>query len=43
MCDISSNATTFAIGHGEVDNNSNMRVIVVNNEGDIRAISLELY
>ena len=43
MCDISSNATTFAIGHGEVDNDSNMRVIVVDNEGDIRAISLELY
>lgn len=43
MCDISSNATTFAIGHGEVENESNMRVIVVDNEGDIRAISLELY
>ncbi len=43
MCDISSSATTFAYGHGEVENNSNMRVIVVNNEGDIKAISLELY
>lgn len=43
MCDISSNATTFAIGHGEVESVSNMRVIVIDNEGDIKAISLELY
>lgn len=43
MCDISSSATTFAIGHGEVESISNMRVIVVDNEGSIKAISLELY
>lgn len=43
LCDISSVATTFALGHGEVENNSNMRVIVVDMEGTIKAISLELY
>lgn len=43
MCDISANATTFAYGHGEVENESNMRVIVEENENGIEAISLELY
>ena len=43
MCDISAVATTFALGHGEVENNSNMRVIVTDMEGTIKAISLELY
>lgn len=43
MCDISSSATTFAIGHGEVLSESNMRVIVVDREGSFKAISLELY
>lgn len=43
LCDITSSATTYAIGHGEVESISNMRVIVVNRNDDIRAISLELY
>ena len=43
LCDITSSATTYAIGHGEVESIRNMRVIVVNRNDDIRAISLELY
>ena len=43
MCDISSSATTFAYGHGEVESISNMRVIVVDDGERVRAISLELY
>lgn len=43
MCDISSSATTFAYGHGEVESISNMRVIVVDDGDRVRAISLELY
>ena len=43
LCDITSSATTYAIGHGEVESISNMRVIVVNRNDDVRAISLELY
>ena len=43
MCDISSSATTFAYGHGEVESISNMRVIVVDDGNTVKAISLELY
>lgn len=43
MCDITSSATTFAYGHGEVENISNMRVIVTDDGDRVRAISLELY
>ncbi len=43
LCDISSSATTYAIGHGEVESISNMHVIVLDRNNDIRAISLELY
>ena len=43
ICDISSSATTFAYGHGEVESISNMRVIVVDDGDRVRAISLELY
>ena len=43
MCDITSNATTFAYGSGEVVNESNMRVIVKRTDDGIKAISLELY
>jgi len=43
MCDISSSATTFAYGHGEVESISNMRVIVTDDGNRVRAISLELY
>ena len=43
ICDITANATTFVPGKGEVEDTSNMRVIVVDTNDDIRAISLELY
>ena len=43
LCDITATATTFAMGHGEVVTVSNMRVIVRDQNDDIRAISLELY
>ena len=43
ICDISADATTFVPGKGEVVDTSNMRVIVVDTNDDIRAISLELY
>ena len=43
LCDISSSATTFASGHGEVESISNMRVIVVDDGNRVKAISLELY
>ncbi|MBQ9687119.1 MAG: hypothetical protein IJV41_11370 [Oscillospiraceae bacterium] len=43
LCDITATATTFAMGHGEVETVSNMRVIVREENDDIRAISLELY
>ena len=43
MCDITTNATTFAYGNGEVVNESNMRVIVKRTDDGIKAISLELY
>ena len=43
ICDITADATTFVPGKGEVEDTSNMRVIVVDTNDDIRAISLELY
>ena len=43
LCDISSSATTFAYGHGEVESISNMRVIAVDDGNRVKAISLELY
>ena len=43
LCDISATATTFAMGHGEVETENNMRVIVLERNGDIRAIHLKLY
>ena len=43
MCDISAEATTFTPGRGEEQNTSNMKIIVVDTNDDIRAISLELY
>ncbi len=43
LCDISATATTFAMGHGEVQTVNNMRVIVMEQEDDIRAIHLKLY
>ena len=43
ICDITASATTFVPGKGEVEDTSNMRVIVVDTNDDIRAISLELY
>ncbi len=43
ICDITSEATTYVPGKGEVNDTSNMRVIVVDTNDDVRAISLELY
>ncbi len=43
ICDISSIATTFETGKGEVESVSNMRVIVRERNDDVRAIALELY
>jgi hypothetical protein len=43
ILDISAVATTYEKGKGEVENVSNMRVIVRERNDDIRAISLELY
>lgn len=43
LCDISATATTFAIGHGEVQTVNNMRVIVLEKNNDVRAIHLKLY
>ena len=43
LCDISATATTFAMGHGEVQTVNNMRVVVLERDGDIRAIHLKLY
>lgn len=43
LCDISAVATTFAMGHGEVETVNNMRVIVMERDNDIRAIHLKLY
>ena len=43
ICDISSIATTFETGKGEVESVSNMRVIVRERNEDVRAIALELY
>ena len=43
LCDITSTATTFAMGHGEVETVNHMRVIVKEENDDVRAISLELY
>ena len=43
MLDMTSSATTFAIGKGEVENISNMRVIVRERNDDVRALMLELY
>ena len=43
MLDITAKATTYTVGKGEVENTSNMRVLVRERNDDIRAISLELY
>ena len=43
ICDISSVATTYETGKGEVESVSNMRVIVRERNDDVRAIALELY
>ena len=43
LCDISATATTFAMGHGEVETVNNMRVIVLDRNNDVRAIHLKLY
>ena len=43
LCDISATATTFAMGHGEVETVNNMRVIVLDSNNDVRAIHLKLY
>ena len=43
LCDITATATTFAMGHGEVETENNMRVIVLERNGDVRAIHLKLY
>ena len=43
LCDISATATTFAMGHGEVETVNNMRVIVLERNNDVRAIHLKLY
>ena len=43
LCDISATATTFAVGHGEVETVNNMRVIVREKNDDVRAIHLKLY
>lgn len=42
-CDITATATTYALGKGEVDTTSNMRVIVYDTGSSIKAITLELY
>jgi hypothetical protein len=43
VLDITTVATTFTTGKGEVENVSNMRIIVRERNDDIRAIFLELY
>ena len=43
LCDITATATTFAMGHGEVETENNMRVIGLESNGDVRAIHLKLY
>lgn len=43
ICDVTANYTTFYPGRGEETGTSNMRIICVDNGGDIRAISQELY
>ncbi len=43
MCDISAATTIYYPGKGEVNNTNNMRVICVDNNDDIRAVSMEMY
>lgn len=43
VLDITSVSSTYAVGKGEVDSVSNMRVIVRERNDDVRAITLELY
>lgn len=43
MCDITAMTTITYPGKGEVQNTNNMRVIAVDRDGDIRAVTHELY
>ena len=43
MCDVSADYTVFYPGRGEESGTSNMRIIVLDRDGDIRLISQELY
>lgn len=43
MCDVTANYTVFYPGRGEESGVSNLRIICVDNDGDIRTISQELY
>ena len=43
MCDVSADYTVFYPGRGEESGTSNMRIIVVDRDGDLRVVSQELY